>query len=188
MKSNYDLNWPRPRLWQAALLIACVACAPVEREEAVGGDQGGPPQVYAVNYPLAYFAERIAGDSVQVVFPAPADVDPATWSPGIDAVAAFQQADLVLLNGAGYAGWVQRVTLSESRLVDTSGEDLRARDGASMSTEDLKEVGLSAREIRELRTKLQPREVPDYELDLSTMRHADDVAAEMYEAVPTPPE
>ena len=75
-----------------------------------------------------------------------------------------------------------------ARLIDPSEEGLRVRDGASMSNEDLKEVGLSAREIRELRAKLHPREVPDYELDLSTMRDADDVAEEMYEAVPIPPE
>jgi len=73
-----------------------------------------------VNYPLAYFAERIAGDSVQVVFPAPPDVEPAVWSPVAETIADYQQADLVLLNGAGYAGWLQRATLSQSRTVDTS--------------------------------------------------------------------
>jgi len=78
------------------------------------------PEIYTVNYPLAYFAERIAGDSASVVFPAPADVDPATWSPGAEIVAAYQRADLILLNGAGYADWVERVSLSQSRRVDTS--------------------------------------------------------------------
>ena len=33
--------------------------------------------VAAVNYPLAYMAERIGGDEVEVRFPAPPDVDPA---------------------------------------------------------------------------------------------------------------
>ena len=75
--------------------------------------------VYTVNYPLAYFAERIGGDLVDVVFPAPADVDPANWSPDADTIAAYQGADLILLNGADYAKWVQRATLPQSRLVDT---------------------------------------------------------------------
>ncbi|NJN46252.1 MAG: hypothetical protein HC808_06995 [Candidatus Competibacteraceae bacterium] len=36
-----------------------------------------PLSVYTVNYPLAYFAERIAGEQAEVVFPAPAGRDPA---------------------------------------------------------------------------------------------------------------
>jgi zinc transport system substrate-binding protein len=55
-----------------------------------------------------------------VVFPAPTDVDPSSWSPAADTIADYQRADLVLLNGAGYANWIQRATLSHSRLVDTS--------------------------------------------------------------------
>ena len=75
--------------------------------------------IYTVNYPLAYFAERIGGDLVEVVFPAPADKDPAYWSPDADTIAAYQGADLILLNGAGYAKWVDRASLPSSRLVDT---------------------------------------------------------------------
>lgn len=96
------------------------ACTPGEPTSVENELKQGPPQVYTVNYPLAYFAERIAGDSVNVVFPAPADVDPSSWSPGADTIADYQRADLVLLNGAGYANWIKRATLSHSRLADTS--------------------------------------------------------------------
>ncbi len=78
------------------------------------------PSVYVVNYPLQYFAARIAGDAALVVFPAPPDEDPAFWMPSPEVVAAYQGADLVLLNGAGYAGWIDKVSLRRSRLVDTS--------------------------------------------------------------------
>ena len=78
------------------------------------------PVVYTVNYPLYYFAERIAADLVEVVLPVPAGVDPAFWQPDAEAVAAFQQADLILLNGAGYAKWLSRVSLPHRKLVDTS--------------------------------------------------------------------
>ena len=73
-----------------------------------------------MNYPLQYFAERIGGEHVQAVCPAPADEDPAYWKPDGDMVAAFQQADLILMNGADYAKWVPKVTLSENRMVNTS--------------------------------------------------------------------
>lgn len=76
--------------------------------------------VYTVNYPLRYFAERIGGPYIRVRFPAPPEGDPAFWEPGVEQIAAYQQADLILLNGAAYAKWVQRVSLPESRLVDTS--------------------------------------------------------------------
>jgi zinc transport system substrate-binding protein len=79
-----------------------------------------PLKVYVVNYPLKYFAERIGGDKVQVIFPAPKDVDPAYWTPDIATIGAYQQADLILLNGAGYAGWIDKVSLPRSKLVNTS--------------------------------------------------------------------
>ena len=76
--------------------------------------------VYVVNYPLQFFAERIGGEHVNVVFPAPADVDPAYWMPDTPTIAAYQQADLILLNGAGYARWVNKATLPRFRMVITS--------------------------------------------------------------------
>lgn len=76
--------------------------------------------VYAVNYPLAYFAERIGGDYVKVVFPITAGVDPAFWEPDANDIAGFQQADVILLNGAGYAKWVKRASLPRRKLVNTS--------------------------------------------------------------------
>jgi zinc transport system substrate-binding protein len=103
-----------------ACVLAVAACTQSERPaEAIEAGKG-LPEVYTVNYPLAYFAERIAGESVTIVFPAPPDVDPAFWSPSAETIADYQRADLVLLNGAGYAAWIQRATLSSSRLVDTS--------------------------------------------------------------------
>ena len=71
-----------------------------------------------------------------------------------------------------------------SRLVAVDGEGLVARADAELSNADLAGLGLSGREIRELKAKLVPREVPDYELDLTTMRDPEEVAAEMLEAVP----
>ena len=103
-----------------AAILSLSACTQSESPSAVDNAGESKPQAYTVNYPLAYFAERIAGDELEVVFPAPADVDPAFWSPSADTVADYQRADVVLLNGAGYAQWVARVTLPQSRMVDTS--------------------------------------------------------------------
>lgn len=79
-----------------------------------------PLEVYVVNYPLAYFAERIGGEHVHVVFPAPAEIDPAFWVPNDAVVKAYQNADLIVLNGAGYAKWLQQVSLPMLRTIDSS--------------------------------------------------------------------
>jgi zinc transport system substrate-binding protein len=97
------------RIFGLFLLLAWVAPA-----------AAGRLTVYTVNYPLKYFAERIAGEHAEVVFPAPAEIDPAFWKPAATTIGAYQRADLILLNGAGYAKWVARVSLPRRRLVDTS--------------------------------------------------------------------
>ena len=76
--------------------------------------------IYVVNYPLKYFAERIAGEHAAVVFPAPVDVDPAYWMPDPKTISDYQRADLILLNGANYAKWVNKVSLPRFRMVNTS--------------------------------------------------------------------
>ena len=48
------------------------------------------PTVYVVNYPLQYFTQRIAGNHVQVVFPAPPDEDPAFWKPDVKPFRPFK--------------------------------------------------------------------------------------------------
>lgn len=77
------------------------------------------PVVFASNYPLYYFAGEIAGSAVDVRLP---DIsgDPAYWAPNGDQVAELQAADRVLLNGAGYEGWLDFISLREERLVDTT--------------------------------------------------------------------
>jgi zinc transport system substrate-binding protein len=102
----------------AIFALACSADDPVD-ERAVKTNTG-TPLIYSVNYPLAYFAQRVGGENVRVVFPAPPNTDPAEWVPAPDEIVAFQTADLILLNGPGHAGWVQRASLPKSKIVDTS--------------------------------------------------------------------
>lgn len=78
------------------------------------------PTVAVVNYPLAYFTERLAGDGVEVLFPVPPDRDPSFWRPSIGDITQIQHADLIVLNGAGFAGWTTKASLPRSRLVVSS--------------------------------------------------------------------
>lgn len=114
-------------LFRTILLGALIACGlsacsrpPEQQSQDDDRKETGIVTIYVVNYPLAYFAQRIGGDHVKVIFPAPPDRDPAMWRPDADTIARYQQADLILLNGASYAKWTQIVSLPASRVVDTS--------------------------------------------------------------------
>ncbi len=112
----------RLRAFGVGLSLAVIGCS-AEPESAAVPEPGpeAPLVVYAVSEPLRSFADRIGGAAVEVHFPIPDDVaDPAFWSPDPETVAAYQAADLVLRNGGGYAAWVDRASLREARLVDTS--------------------------------------------------------------------
>jgi zinc transport system substrate-binding protein len=77
-------------------------------------------RIIAVNCPLKYFAERLLGDATEVIYPVPDGVDPSFWRPSIADISAIQSADLILLNGAGFATWKTKVSLPRSKLVDTA--------------------------------------------------------------------
>jgi len=100
----------------AVSVVFFSACKP---DNEATGNRAGKPQVYVVNYPLAYFADRIGGKMIDVHFPE-INGDPAFWKPEAKYVQAFQGADLILLNGATYAKWTTKVSLPESRIVNTS--------------------------------------------------------------------
>ncbi|MEK9501842.1 FAD-dependent thymidylate synthase [Gemmatimonadota bacterium DH-20] len=71
-----------------------------------------------------------------------------------------------------------------ARLVAVDDEGAVAGTSARLTPDDLLACGLSGREVREFLAKLQVEEPRDFELDLSTMRSAEDMADEMGSAVP----
>ena len=102
----------------ARVVLRVILCAVLSAPVLAAGQ--GRLSVYVDNYPLQYFAQRIAGEHADVTFPTTGDEDPALWQPTIEIIAGYQQADLILLNGANYAKWVDRVSLPQRKLVDTS--------------------------------------------------------------------
>ena len=87
---------------------------------AAGGAMAQSLEIRADSYPVAYFAERIGGPAVNVALPVPPDLDPAVWSPSAEEIGAFQEADVILLNGAGLAQWIIQATLPRGRVLDTA--------------------------------------------------------------------
>jgi zinc transport system substrate-binding protein len=78
------------------------------------------PVIYTTFYPTTYFTQRIGGDSVKTVCPCPVDADPAFWMPDDKTIEAYQQADLIIINGASFEKGLAKISLPESRVVDTA--------------------------------------------------------------------
>lgn len=78
------------------------------------------PYVLTTFYPTTYFAQRIAGARVEIACPLPEGADPIFWRPSRDAIAQYQGARLVIVNGADFERWLPTVSLPQSRVVDTA--------------------------------------------------------------------
>lgn len=65
----------------------------------------GTLQVAATFYPLAYIAEQVGGDRVQVTTIVPNGVEPHDFTPTPQDIVTMTQADVLLYNGAGLDTW-----------------------------------------------------------------------------------
>ena len=101
-----------------SLVLSIIGCKK-EQPEMDDSASDEAVTVFASNYPLSYFAERISGKSEIVFFPE-IDVDPAFWEPEPADIITMQQSDIILLNGASYEKWQTAISLPKRNVVDTS--------------------------------------------------------------------
>jgi putative ABC transport system permease protein len=120
---------------------------------------GAKLRVAVVNYPLWYFTSRIAGGHFEIVFPIPRDEDPAFWKPDAKALRQYQQADLILLNGADYEKWRLTSALPLARQVVTSASfaDRYLTNGEVITHSHGKE-GLHSHGLLDFNTWMDPRQ------------------------------
>ncbi|MFK7928410.1 MAG: metal ABC transporter solute-binding protein, Zn/Mn family [Myxococcota bacterium] len=104
----------RSVVFVAAVMAACSAGS------TSGTEVSGKPKVAALSYPSWYLVKRIGALRVDASLSVPDGTDPATWTPSGDEIGALSSADLIIMNGAGYEGWVATASLPESKLVDTA--------------------------------------------------------------------
>jgi zinc transport system substrate-binding protein len=104
----------------AGFVVAMMLGAGCGKQAPTSTTPTGKPSVYTTFYPTQYFAARIGGDLIDVVCPVPADQDAIFWMPDATAVQAYQQADLIIINGAEFSKWVRKVSLPASRVVNTA--------------------------------------------------------------------
>ena len=107
------------KLISVFVILLMVTCTTKKKSP----DENGAvkPAISVVNYPLYYFAKSIGGDRVTVYFPVIGG-EPSHWKPEARQVSNFQNSDLILANGAGYAKWMEKVSLPSSKIVNTSSQ------------------------------------------------------------------
>src|SRR5579871_1874060 len=97
-------------------LLSAVGCNSEKKSTTVANK----PKVYVDSYPMRFFADRIGRDAVEVHFPIPKEEDPEFWKPDAATIEAYQKADLILLNGAGFSKWTANASLPIGNMVETS--------------------------------------------------------------------
>lgn len=89
-------------------------------------------KVVASFYAMADFAQKVGGDHVEVTNLVPAGTEPHDWEPTPSDMAALQDADLLVYNGAGMEHWVDDTLAA---LGDAAPAAVRASDGIALLDE-----------------------------------------------------
>lgn len=98
------------------LVFGCSQPSPVPDQT----DSPDSQTVVTTSVALAEVATRLNSGTIPVLNVIPADKLSPDWRPRKASVRSLQQATLVLLNGAGWEPWTERVSLASSRTLETS--------------------------------------------------------------------
>ncbi|MCI0545707.1 MAG: zinc ABC transporter substrate-binding protein [Candidatus Rokubacteria bacterium] len=108
-----------------ATILAAAGCqdAPPPPPAATAPAAPTPkPLVVASFYTLAEFTRQVGGDRIQVVTLVPPGVEPHDWEASPRDMAQLPQAKLLIYNGAGFEGWMEKLAreLPSHVLVNTT--------------------------------------------------------------------
>ncbi len=121
------------------LLLPLAGCkeqpAPSASANPAGVDDGLDDAVLTTFYPTQYFAERISGGLVPVRTALPEGADPIFWQPDQAALSQYQNAKLVITNGAEFEKWVAGAALPRARTVASLSNDALDQAGGPITME-----------------------------------------------------
>ncbi len=98
------------------LVLGCSQPSPVSKQT----DSPETQTIVTTSVALAEVATRLNSGTIPVLNVIPEDKLSPDWRPRKASVRSLQQATLVLLNGAGWEPWTERVSLATSRTLETS--------------------------------------------------------------------
>ena len=116
------------------VLLIISSCGSSDKKDKSDEQSVNSKTLAVTNYPLYFFTQKIAGDEFDVLFQVPRDEDPAFFEPGAEIVSMYQSAEVIFINGAGYESWIDKVALSQRKIVNTTSK---------VSEKYIKEKGMS---------------------------------------------
>jgi len=102
------------------IVIGCPQSNQTPSETETQTVHNGLPRIVVTSQPLLQLTQTIVGDAADATMVVPDDTSPLDWSPTSADAEIMQQARLILINGAGYEPWKDRVSLPGSRMRDTA--------------------------------------------------------------------
>ncbi|MCW4012050.1 MAG: zinc ABC transporter substrate-binding protein [Candidatus Bathyarchaeota archaeon] len=118
----------------AAIAVALIAGVMLMYPRLQPEEDDSGIKITASFYPLAYFAEEIGGEHVQVSTLIPYNSEVHSWQPSISDIAETEESDLIIYLGAGLDHWV------EDDILDTINTDdkviLEASTGIALFVEE----------------------------------------------------
>jgi zinc transport system substrate-binding protein len=120
---------PLPSLILAVAVAVLSGCGGSASNPGSGNSAGerslaagtGPSQirVCVTSRPLLEMALLVAGEQAIVEKIIPDEERSLFWKPGAAEIRRLQDADLILIHGAGFEPWLDRISVPESTIVDT---------------------------------------------------------------------
>ena len=91
-------------------------------------------QVISSFYPLQEFSQRVGQEKIDAKLLVPIGIEPHDWEPTIKDIQQMQKSDLVIINGIGFEGWLDKLNEINYKgvVVDTSLGVLKNPDKSSM--------------------------------------------------------
>lgn len=122
-------------LLRRTLLQAIALCAPFLAVSPIGSaaaEEGRPLKVVASFSILGDLTARVGGDDIALRVLVGPDADAHVYRPTPDDAAAIADADVLIVNGLGFEGWLERM----GEAADFKGTKVVASDGVEPLTSD----------------------------------------------------
>ncbi|SHM39026.1 metal ABC transporter solute-binding protein, Zn/Mn family [Gracilibacillus kekensis] len=111
------------------LIILLIGCSSNQDTQANNEKSEGKITIYSTLYPLAYFAEEIGGELVEVETVLPPGADPHNYEPTSKTMIDIAESDMFLFNGANLEAYASKM---EEALAEEDVLMVEASEGVSL--------------------------------------------------------